>query len=66
LNEDFPSLSSGPIQGILADSKVARNMWSKPGQFSDAQVEAEMHKTVNGFPLIIKALEDARKKAGLN
>jgi hypothetical protein len=41
-------------------------MWSKPGQFSDAQVEAEMHKTVNGFPLIIKALEDARKKAALN
>jgi hypothetical protein len=66
LNKDFPSLSSGPIQGILADSKVARNMWSKPGQFSDAQVEAEMHKMVNGFPLIIKALEDARKKAGLS
>jgi hypothetical protein len=66
LNKAFPSLSSGPIQGIFSDSKLARNMWSKPKQFSDAEVEAEMHKMVNGFPIIINALEDARKRAGLN
>jgi hypothetical protein len=64
-NKAFPSLSSGPIQVIFSDSKVARNMWSKPKQFSDAKVEAEMHKMVNGFPVIINALEDARKRSGL-
>jgi hypothetical protein len=58
----FPSLSSASIRLIMEDSKVVRNKWSR-GDINAAMKDMSM--MYNGLPVILSALEEARKTAGL-